>query len=190
MPLGFNTLNYGVIPFGFFNVRIDMILCNNYFTFASDWCDWVIDWATTEPEPLINKKMYVVDDYRNIGNLGLAIRGVDTSGLIGKTHIPWPFPRRQEDFKQQPEGWQNRVQAEEIAREFADFRDVPYQFDKERGTVDIGIYKFDKVGFRELILYVWRGGMPMWRDEIRPQYVLDMMDAVKKSTIWLFQYEG
>ena len=176
MPLGLNTLNYGVIPFGFFNVQIDMILCDRYFTFASDWCDWVIDWATTEPEPLVNKKMYVVDDYRNIGNLGLAIRGVDTSGLIGKTHIPWPFPSRQEDFKQQPEGWQNRVQAEEIAREFADFRDVPYQF--------------DKVGFRELIIYVWRGGMPMWRDEISPQYVLDMMDAVKKSTIWLFQYEG
>jgi hypothetical protein len=157
MPLGFNTLNRGVIAFGFFNVQIDMLLCDRYFTFASDWCEWVVDWATTEPEPLVNKKMYVAE-YRDMGNLGLAIQGVDTSGLIGKTHIPWPFPRRQEDFKQQPEGWQNRAQAEEIAREFADFRDV------------------------------WRGGMPMWRDEVRPQYVLDMMDAVKKSQVWLFQY--
>jgi hypothetical protein len=187
MPLGFNTLNRGVIAFGFFNVQIDMLLCDRYFTFASDWCEWVIDWATTEPEPLVNKKMYVAE-YRDMGNLGLAIQGVDTSGLIGKTHIPWPFPRRQEDFKQQPEGWQNRAQAEEIAREFADFRDVPYRFDKELGTVGVGDYTFDKLGFRELILYVWRGGMPMWRDEVRPQYVLDMMDAVKKSQVWLFQY--
>ena len=107
----------------------------------------------------------------------------------GRRTSPGPSPAAQEDFKQQPEGWQNRVPAEEIAREFGDFRDVPFQFDKERSTVDIGIYKFDKLGFRELILYVWRGGMPMWRDEIRPQYVLDMMDAVNTSTVWLFQYE-
>ena len=92
MPLGFNTLNYGVIPFGFFNVQIDMILCNNYFTFASDWCEWIIDWAATEPEPLVNKKMYVVDDYREIGNLGLAIRARTLPGSSGRRTSPGRSP--------------------------------------------------------------------------------------------------
>ncbi len=42
MPLLFQSLSHGEIPFGFFNIETDMILLNNYFIFASDMADNVI----------------------------------------------------------------------------------------------------------------------------------------------------
>ena len=41
MPLAFATLNRGVIPFGFFNVKSDMLLMAEYFVFADAFCGWV-----------------------------------------------------------------------------------------------------------------------------------------------------
>lgn len=38
MPLEFESLSHGRIAFGFFNIETDMILLNQYFLFAEDFC--------------------------------------------------------------------------------------------------------------------------------------------------------
>ena len=48
MPLLFQSLSHGEIPFGFFNIETDMILLNNYFFFASDMADNVIRLAEND----------------------------------------------------------------------------------------------------------------------------------------------
>ena len=46
-------------------------------------------------------------------------------------------------------------------------------------TVRIGPYEFDAGTFAELVLYLWRGGMPGWRDGIRPPYVIAMVERIR-----------
>ena len=48
MPLLFESLSHGEIPFGFFNIETDMILLNNYFFFASDMSDHVVKLAEND----------------------------------------------------------------------------------------------------------------------------------------------
>ncbi len=45
MPLLFQSLSHGEIPFGFFNIETDMILLQNYFFFASDMAENMIKLA-------------------------------------------------------------------------------------------------------------------------------------------------
>ncbi|MCP4627562.1 MAG: hypothetical protein GY850_29210, partial [bacterium] len=45
MPLSFDSLSHGSIAFGFFNIESDMLLCDRYFLFASEFCRYVMDMA-------------------------------------------------------------------------------------------------------------------------------------------------
>ena len=38
MPLAFESLNRGTIAFGFFNIDTDLLLLQQYFLFADDFC--------------------------------------------------------------------------------------------------------------------------------------------------------
>jgi len=40
---------------------------------------------------------------------------------------------------------------------------------------------FSKAALHELVAYVWRGGMPGWQDNLRPDYVREMKDAISTS---------
>lgn len=37
MPLAFESISHGTLPFGFFNIESDMLLLDHYFFFASDY---------------------------------------------------------------------------------------------------------------------------------------------------------
>lgn len=188
MPLGFHSLSHGVVPFGFFNVASDLLILGDHFAFAAEMCEWFGSWATqlgSTTEVSEGVSMWVIDDPRRIGDLGGAIRGTDFRGLIGRSYELFPFPVQDGGFKQDPDCHRTRPVMEALLTEFAGSpRSIPVT---ASSRVSIGAYVFDADGFVELVLYLWRGGMPRWRDDIRPSYVLQMMERVRASGSSMFR---
>jgi hypothetical protein len=52
--------------------------------------------------------------------------------------------------------------------------------------VSIAQFIFSKAVFRELAAYVWHGGMPGWQDNMRPDYVIEMKEAIRENRSPLF----
>jgi hypothetical protein len=189
MPLAFNTLSHGKIAFGFFNIETDLLLLNRYFFFASDFCrllveaiahvragDWETAWVIVQ-----------IDDDR-VGDLMGAIHGADLRGFIGEVYRRFPFPQDPAGFKQNPEGFRTRSLLEPVLTDYGRTEEIPIRFRKEQGEVSIGKYRFTPENFQELLLYVWRGGYPRWRDDRRPDYVETMKESVENAGG--FPFEG
>ncbi len=41
MPLAFDSLSHGIVAFGFFNIESDMLILEQYFFFATEFCDYI-----------------------------------------------------------------------------------------------------------------------------------------------------
>ncbi len=193
MPLTFMTESHGEIPIGFFNIDTDMILIRNYFVFASDFCRWVeecskLPGSDDDPDVYETKvQMYIINDLNDIGHLMGAISGVVFTGFIGEVYKKFPFPQKQEDFKQKPDGFKNRKIVEDLINNFGVIQEIKITISKKQRTIAIGEYVFYKEQFHDVIGYIWRGGMPKWKDEIRPDYVNQMMKTIMNSQHWLFK---
>jgi hypothetical protein len=183
MPLEFDSLSHGKIVFGFFNIETDMILLNQHFLFAEDFCRHISQAAQAD-EPVFKTswEVYSFQDREDIGNLMGAIHGIDHSGFIGEVYKLYPFPRRQEDFKQNPEGFQTRSVMESLVQSYTKKTTILFAIDQNANRVEIGEYLFDKLSFHELIRYIWMGGFPRWKDNLRPDYVLSMGKVIDQST--------
>ena len=96
------------------------------------------------------------------------------------------FPERPEDFRQKPEGVRTRDEIEEIIKKFAKPGQITFVIYQKPEEVSIGPYRFTVTGFQELIKYVWQGGYPRWKDEIRPDYVVAMKDKIGLISWGLF----
>ena len=105
--------------------------------------------------------------------------------LIGEVYKRFPFPKRESEFKQKPEGFQNRNWMISLLGRWAVSKPIPVRLDPENETVSIGEYLFPKEVFHQLIQYVWAGGYPRWKDEIRPDYVMEMKGRLEKADAWL-----
>jgi hypothetical protein len=186
MPLGFPSLSHGTIAFGFFNIDTDLLLLEHYFLFAPEFCGYVSDLAAAGAEGIRQTWEVFHIPRGNIGDLAGAIHGIHLSGFIGEVYRRFPFPAREEDFVQKPEGFQNRSTIEGILREFSSVVAIPVRIEKDPGGVAVGEFKFAAQVFRSLVHYVWVGGYPRWRQGIRPDYVLNMKKAVEESQNWLF----
>jgi hypothetical protein len=186
MPLAFATLNRGVVPFGFFNIRTDMVLLAHYFAFADDVCGWIETLAATSDDVDVRWPCWMIADRVQMGDLHGAMAGDDLSGFIGTVYARFPFPALREDFRQDPDGYRTRPEIEPLIDCFAQRQEVPIRSTAAAGTVDIGDYLFDEPGFAELVRYLWRGGFPRWKDDRPPGYVERMMEAVRSSPSWLF----
>jgi hypothetical protein len=182
MPLLFQSLSHGEIPFGFFNIETDMILLNNNFFFASDMANNVIRLA--ENDGGISQEqawlVYILDEGQ-IGNLMGAISGVIFQGFIGEVYTHFPFPHEPEKFKQNPEGHKTRELIEGIMNRYASLSTIKVAVDTNAQTLRIGEYHFSKPGFHALLGYLWAGGYPRWKDSVRPSYILKMREAVERS---------
>jgi hypothetical protein len=121
-----------------------------------------------------------------MGNLMGAIHGIDLRGFLGEVYKLFPFPKHQNDFKQKPEGFKNRILIEGLIRKFAKRLDIPFVINQKDDKIGIGEYLFNRASLQELIKYIWMGGFPRWKDEIRPDYVLKMKGMVEKSKRPLF----
>ena len=187
MPLGFPSLSHGTIAFGFFNIDTDLLLLEHYFVFAPEFCGHISELAARgdEASPAMTWDVFRIPR-GNIGDLMGAIHGTHLSGFIGEVYRRFPFPAREVDFVQKPEGFQNRAVIEGILPKFASGAAVSFKAEKGRGVVAIGEFAFAPDAFRSLVNYVWVGGYPRWREGIRPDYVLSMKKAVEESSSWLF----
>lgn len=181
MPLLFQSLSHGEIPFGFFNIETDMILLQNYFFFASDMAENVIKLAQNKGESQEQAWSVYILEEGQIGNLMGAISGVVFQGFIGEVYTHFPFPHESEKFKQNPEGYRTRKLIEEIVNRYTGLSEISISIDEKKKSIRIGECQFSRLGFHALLGYLWVGGYPRWKDGIRPPYILSMRKAVEGS---------
>lgn len=188
MPLAFHSLSHGEVAFGFFNIDTDMLLLDVHFFFGDDFSAAVSELASLDWDgpARVSVDAYTLDRSR-VGNLIGAIHGIEFRGFIGDVYKRFPFPTEEDKFRQQPEGSETRGVIEEMIRPYAGRSTISIICDDRRLTVDIGGYLFERAVFHDLILYVWRGGYPRWRDGLRPSYVMEMMQAAERSRNLLFR---
>ena len=189
MPLAFESISHGTIAFGFFNIDSDMLLLDRYFFFSTAFCRHIDDIAACEPgeSKQLSWQVYHIPDPERIGDLMGAIHGVRFSGFIGEVYKRYPFPQKEADFKQKPEGTRTQDIVEAIIKKFGKRSSVLFTTDDAQNEASIGPYRFSKDGFQALIRYVWQGGYPRWKDAQPPDYVLAMKDRIHTSDCPLFQ---
>jgi hypothetical protein len=189
MPLAFESSSHGTIAFGFFNIDSDMLLLEQYFLFGSEFCRYVGDMAENFNDAKYESRwqVYAIENRVQIGDLMGAIHGVQYSGFIGELYRIFPFPRQTEEFKQKPEGYRNQALVQDIISVYAGRIHIPVNIGEEALEIGIGEYKFHRNIFLELIKYVWSGGYPRWKDEIRPRYVQEMKIKIERHRHRLFE---
>ena len=188
MPLEFQSESHGPIAFGFFNIETDMLLLDRYFFFCTDFCGTLSEMAATPEagQTRIVCEGYYIADPAEIGDLMGSISGTRHTGFIGALYRKFPFPKKQEEFKQNPEGYRTRAEVETLVKEYGRSFQIQCSVDRRFQEISIGDYRFTRKAFQELIQYIWRGGYPRWKDEQRPSYVLHMHDTLSRSSSPLF----
>jgi hypothetical protein len=187
MPLLFKSVSHGDVAFGFFNIETDMLLLNEYFFFASDFCGHVTDLARQSADKPYRSAWDVhVMPPEAIGNLHGAIAGSDLRGFIGETYRLFPFPKEPAAFKQNSEGYSTREGIEALAATFVPARRIPVIVKPSGDFIAIGDYAFSRPQFQALLGYVWLGGYLRWKNGVRPAYVIEMAAAAEASVHPLF----
>ena len=183
MPLSFQSKSHGRIAFGFFNIESDMLLLENIFFFAEDFCRWMVRISREKQQEAgrFEYPVYMIEDPANVGDLMGAIHGVHHTGFIGDVYQVYPFPGNPSGFKQNPEGYKTREQMIALSEKWAVETTLVIECMKD-GQVCIGPFTFLKKDFGELIRYVWQGGYPRWKEEVRPDYVMKMKQVVQNSS--------
>jgi hypothetical protein len=189
MPLAFHSLSHGSIAFGFFNIDSDMLLLDRYFFFATEFCLRISDMAESKEKGALETawEVYFIPDREDIGDLMGAIHGLHYTGFIGELYCRFPFPERPEEFRQKPEGYETQAIVKAMIKKYAEGIRIPVIVEQEAAEIRIGDYRFTKTSFHELIHYVWRGGMPRWKDEVRPDYVTAMRQRIEKNRRGVFE---
>jgi len=126
-------------------------------------------------------EVYLIEHGSDIGNLMGAIYGIDFRGFIGEVYKLFPFPKKQEDFKQKPESFQTRTLIESLIQKYSSKVAIQFAIDRKSEIITIGDYLFEKLSFHRLIQYIWMGGFPRWKDKIRPGYVRTMKEKIEES---------
>ena len=188
MPLEFQSKSHGPIAFGFFNIETDMLLLDRYFFFCTDFCRALSEMAASPEAGKTGVALegYLIADPVDIGDLMGAISGTRHTGFIGALYRKFPFPERQEDFKQNPEGYRTRSEVEAMVKEYGRSLQIQCSWEAGLDEISIGSYRFTRRNFHELIQYVWRGGYPRWKNEKQPSYVLHMKESLSRSPSPLF----
>jgi len=189
VPLAFESLSRGTVAFGFFNIETDLLLLQQYFFFADYFCKLLVRMAEDKgQEPFQTAwQVYSIDEPGKVGDLMAAIHGIRYTGFIGEVYKRFPFPKREADFKQKPEGFQNRAGVISLLEKWAVSETIPVTVDQEKETVSISEYLFTKTVFHQLVQYVWVGGYPRWKDGIRPDYVMEMKSSLEKASAGLMR---
>ena len=194
MPLAFQSLSHGTVAFGFFNIESDMLLLDNYFFFADEFCRNISELASLGGKGFAGQcNAYFIKDPSMLGDLMGAIHGIRFTGFIGALYKRFPFPMLPEAFKQKSGGSTTRPVVKEIISGYASEIPLAFSVTEAGEQASIGPYLFSRVSFQELIRYVWRGGYPCWEGDVRPQYLIDMKKQVEKTPMGILSgisFEG
>ena len=131
-------------------------------------------------------QVYSIDPVEKIGDLMGAIHGERYIGFIGEVYRRFPFPINPSEFKQKPQGYQNRAAIETIVEQYGDLIEIPFTIAKAAREFMIGDYTFNRSVFLELIQYVWRGGYPRWKNEEKPVYLLELKNRLDQNADPIF----
>jgi len=188
VPLAFESTTHGTVAFGFFNIESDMLLLENRFFFAADLCALLVALSADVADEVGGELPgWVIERRSDVGDLMGAIRGSRHVGFIGDTYLRYPFPLAPEDFRQKPEGDRTRAEFTEMIGRYAAPSRIVVTASRSAAAVSLGGIGFSLGGFHELVRYVWRGGYPRWREEIRPGCVAAMKETLAGSASWLFE---
>ena len=192
MPLSFESTSHGPVAFGFFNIDVDLLLLDRSLFYADEFAAVVGQVAGATGEVAVEGSFpgHRAPDARSLGNTMGAIHGFDRGGLIGAIYERFPFPARPEDFRQDPEGAQNRGSVTDLLETWTSPVTHRLAVDPRARAVALAGVTFTWPWFRELVAYVWRGGYPRWRDERRPEYMVPMRRTVEESSHPLFEGQG
>jgi hypothetical protein len=188
MPLAFESKSHGTVAFGFFNIDSDMLLLEDAFFFATDFCAAVEELARAGNGGPSSAEWpgYRIASRADVGDLMGAIHGVRLEGFIGEIYRRFPFPSDPESFRQKPEGEKTRAEVEAIVKRFARQVALAAAADPQARGVTVAGVAFTVHGFHELLRYVWRGGYPRWKDDVRPACAMAMRRAAGESRSWAF----
>lgn len=183
MPLLFPSLSHGEVVFGFFNIETDMLLLNQYFFFASDFCRHISEMSFIKRGQayVVEWNVYILEE-QHIGSVMGAIRRMDLHGFIGEVYVCYPFPEDPASFKQNPDGSRTREEMKDIIAKYGAAEAVKCSVDERGNAVNIGDFRFSRSQSHKLIHYVWKGGYPGWKDDRRPIYVDMMAKNVARSS--------
>lgn len=92
-----------------------------------------------------------------------------------------------EEFKQKLDGKAHRAVVEKLISQWGQPVKILVEVEAQSERVKIAELHFSKAALHELVAYVWRGGMPGWQDNLRPDYVIAMKDAINKSISPIFE---
>jgi len=192
MPLAFDSRSHGRIAFGFFNIDSDMLLLERRFFFADAFCRAVGDLARSPADVSFEAAWpgFAIETSGDVGDLMGAIHGVRFTGFIGETYRRYPFPEREEDFRQKPEATETREEFREMVSRYGEATEIRLAATAGEDGVTLAGCRFAPEVFLELVDYVRRGGYPRWRDEERPGYVLAMGKAIDQGGHPLFRGPG
>lgn len=189
MPLAFESISHGPIAFGFFNIESDLLLLDHYFFFATDFGDLVKNLAASkgmDGSESLSWQISLIETADDIGDLMGAIHGVRFTGFIGDVYRRYPFPQNSVDFKQKPEGFNTQPEITALIKPYALANSIRVSWEADGSAITIGDYHFDRRVFQQLLDYVWLGGYPRWKDDVRPDYVESMRECVLSSAAALF----
>ncbi len=183
MPLSFESESHGNIAFGFFNIESDMLLLENYFFFADDFCQCINELAEYDGNSSSGStfQAYHIIDKENVGDLMGAIHKVRFTGFIGDIYKLYPFPDDPNAFKQNPKGDKTRKTVQGQIQGISNKIIIKIE-PIEESQVKIGQFLFDLSVFHRLIKYVLQGGYPRWKDELQPEYVSKMEEKIQKTS--------
>ncbi|MCF8074723.1 MAG: hypothetical protein K9K63_04845 [Desulfotignum sp.] len=180
MPLSFESHSHGPLAFGFFNIESDMLLLDRYFFFCDDFCDWIATLAEQESSAFLDCEVFHIKKEQDIGDLMGAIHDIRFTGFIGRVYQQFPFPKNPSGFRQNPEGGESRQLINELIAPFSKIQAVEIGADGS-GFFRFGPYEFTRNVCHELIRYVWQGGYPRWKEDIRPACVIAMADRINQG---------
>ncbi len=185
MPLSFESHSHGPLAFGFFNIESDMLLLDRYFFFCDDFCDWIATLVEKGPPAFLDCEVFHINNPQDIGDLMGAIHDIRFTGFIGRVYQQFPFPKNPSGFRQNPEGGESRQLINELIAPFSKIQAVEMGVDGS-GFFRFGPYEFTRNVCHELIRYVWQGGYPRWKENIRPACVIAMADRITQGTNHFF----
>jgi len=165
-----------------------LLLLDRYFFFADSFCINIDNIPVVKRNETFSNtwQVYLIDTVEKIGDLMGAIHGERYIGFIGEVYRRSPFPTDPSEFKQKPQGSRNRAAIEAIVEKYGDLIEIQFKIEKAAQKFMTGDYKFNRSVFLDLIQYVWRGGYPRWKNEVRPSYVLEMKSKLEQSHGMLF----
>lgn len=183
MPLAFESVSHGTIAFGFFNIESDMLLLDRYFFFATDFCEAICKMAKEQGGTMseFSFPAFVIKNPADVGDLHGGIAATHYSGFIGESYKKYPFPKDENGFKQQTEGFKTRDEFVQMILKFGTSTDLLFCQNNKKAQSSIGPYVFSQQNYLRLVEYVIQGGYPGWLDDIAPDYVVKMKQLYRRE---------